>query len=213
MTPPQLRVVPVTPQRTPTCPQAHGTAPLRLATPVGARELAALSLTCKSLYATLSTEARWAPFLQLLEKFSQPWEGQDHTHGSHSREEGQGYRIPEYAGPPVYVGRTFINDTALVPFVEADMAPSWDHPSIAHFVEREGEDGVAGDLVLERLFYLAQPAPVRDQFGRLRPESCISIWIEQDPPFRCPLNACTMGTALGDGMACQTLIATSSDAV
>ena len=124
-------------------PTAHGTGTPRIATPAGARELAALSATCKGLCATLSAEAVWAPFLQQLELFSQPWEGQHNEHWSHSREEGQGYEIPEYAGPPVYIGKTFIKDTAHLPFEQR----GWEYPGcgmrdVVHFEERvEGEVG------------------------------------------------------------------------
>jgi hypothetical protein len=138
-------------------PAAHGAVAPRIATPAGARELAALSVTCKGLCATLSAEAAWAPFLQQLERFSQPWEGQDSEHRSHSREEGQGYAIPAYAGPPVYVGKTFIKDTALLPFEQrgGDSGIC----DIVHFEERvEGEAG--GMLRTSNLLdYASNPQP------------------------------------------------------
>jgi hypothetical protein len=57
-----------------------------------------------------------------------------------------------------------------------------------------------GDLVLLRRFHPAnQPAPARRRFGEYEPDRRTSYWVEQAPPFRCPLNACTLGAELGDG--------------
>jgi hypothetical protein len=179
-----------------------------VATPTGARELASLCGTCRGLRAALSTDDAWGPFLQQLESTFE-YSEYNGCHPLLPREE-EGWEVPDYDGPDMHApGRPATRGSDLVPWRRRDSAITDPRDSIARFVRCSEDDmsGAAPLVQLQRRFHRPHERPPnRNQDGSLAydyvfrwdnvnsmrvPEDYTerrgSIWLEQPPPFRCPL--------------------------